>query len=129
MRNDTLLPASAAIVRVIVRVGFATVGNIAVTIAKRGLAIGNAANSSLADGSSVGLVFADVAAGIAVVDANIQVCLATIGHIGVAITKAWGTGDATCACATSRSAIRAVASGRASAAMRGRRLQIGFTPV
>ncbi len=119
MSDNALVTADATVVRIAVRVGLATVGNIAVTIAKRAQAIGNAANSSLADGGSIGLILANSAASIAVVDADVQIHFATIGHVSITAGKADVTGNAARSRATSGYSVGAVARGAAGAAIGG----------
>jgi len=61
--DAALEAATAAIVRVAIFIGFATVGGVLVTVAKRGLAIGNSTLTDslqigIASGSPIGLVWA-----------------------------------------------------------------------
>ena len=112
--SHALCAATAAIVRVAVRVGFTTVGDVAVAITKRALTIGNAALADcprvrLAGGCTVGLVWALVGANAAVIYALGQIDFTTVGHKSIAIGEALGTRNTARSCVTSRTAIRAIA--------------------
>ncbi len=119
VRNDTLVSAVTAVVDIGVFIGFATGGRIIVAIPIGRLTVAAPALRRDANGRAVGQVRAQVAAGIAVLDADIEVGLAAIGHIVVAIAIAIVARNGAFARGTSRNAVRAVANRGARAAVSG----------
>lgn len=117
MSNYALIAATAAVVRIAVRVSFAAVVYVIVTITKWGLAVGEAANARATDSRSVGLILAYILARIAIVYAGVQVDFTTIAHVCVAIAKACCAGDAALAGSATRVSVGGIASVAASAAM------------
>lgn len=124
-----IVATASAVIRITIRVSFATIGGVAVTIGERRCAGGNAADSGFAGGSAISFIWADVTASGAIVHADIQVHFATIGCIGVAIGKALGTGDAAFPAAAGRRAVGGAAGGAATTAITGVGLKIHFATI
>ena len=117
MCNDALVAATAAVVRIAVRVSLAAVVYVIVAITKWSLAVGEGANSRATDGRSVRLIWAYVLARVAIVDARVYVDFTTIAHVCVTIGETSCAGDAALAGSATCASVGGVASVAASAAM------------